>query len=761
MITIVGNSYPQARVVDIREKDPGRSREERMRQRDMKQLAQAKAHFVAVQSAEAKWRQRAMDDLKFRAGETQWNTSVLQSRQQRGQERPCLVLNMFPKYLHQILNEARQNPVAMKAIPADGGADVKTAQVIQGLMRAIEVASDADIAYDTALDHAATMGKGFWRLVTEYSDPWSFEQDIRIKRVMNPFAVYLDYTARVDPDYHTARYGLVVERAPKELICDTYGISTSTYQSWQFQGESWAYRDEVQIADYYYKQEHPFHLIRLPDGNMRYIPIVDEPEDAEGDEQEEGLRDQGWQLLESRLRDQGVVPLMPDEQSAMEDPLTRQRQAGIGLVRWLKIVGEMIVEQSFWAGQYIPIVPVLGEEVLMEHEVDYRGIIRDAQDAQRMYNYSRSAAAEAIALAPKAPFIATPQQIQGYEAMWEQANTEAYSVLYHNPHSVGGTLLPPPQRVQAEAQIQAASEFALQSAADMNAIVGIYPAAVGDQSNETSGVAIRRRQQQSQMGAAHFDLNRQRAIRYTGRQLLDLIPRIYIEPGRVARIIGVDGKEDFIALHPEARTMGQQQLPEGITGVYALGMGKFDISAAAGPSYQSKREETATALVEMATAIPQIGQVMPDLIMGTQDFDEVDEGVRRLRATLPPGVLGEDLEDAKPEVQVQILLNNVNALTEEVKALNAYAQQREAQAEEAIQAYKQVELQLASKQGELEVKVREAMAERAFEAEKLRLEWAKLDFEQRKFAVEHQLARMAHETTRVETEERDEHAANV
>lgn len=758
MITVIGNSYPQQRVVDVREDDPGMSREQRLRQRDRELVEQAKTHFRAVEQAESKWRMRALDDLRFRAGETQWETSVMAARSQRGQERPCLVMNLFPKYLHQIVNEARLNPVAMKAVPADGGADIKTAQVIQGLMRAIEVASDADVAYDTAIEHAATMGKGYWRLLTEYSDPWSFEQDVRIKRVLNPFAVYLDHTARIDPDYHTARYGLVVERVPKEWVCDTYGISQSMYAGWANRGDSWVYRDETQVADYYVKRDHPFWLLRLPDGGMRYVPIVEAPEDAEGDEQEDLLQDQGWHLLEARLREQGVVPLLPDEQGAMEHRDVRKRQSAMGLVRWLKIVGEMVVEQSFWPGQFIPIVPVLGEEVLMEHEIDYRGIVRDAQDAQRMFNYSRSSAAEALTLAPKAPFIGTPQQFEGYEEMWGSANSEAYSALYYNAHVVNGAVLPAPYRVQAEPQIEAVTNFANQSAADMHAIIGIYPSAVGDQSNEVSGIAIRNRQQQSQMGSAHYDLNRQRAIRYTARQLVDLIPRIYVEPGRVARVMGEDGTEEFVALHPQAREMQGEELQQlkdlgkGITGVFALGMGKYDVIASSGPSYQNKRQETGDRLVALAAAIPKVAELMPDLIVGTQDFDESDEGARRLRASLPPGVLGDDLEDAKPEVQVQMLMNKVNALTEEVKALNAYAQQREGQAQEAIQAYKQIELQLANKEGELEVKVREAMADRQFEAEKLRLEWARLELERQKVALDHRERR----TPPVTEEARDE-----
>lgn len=733
MITVVGNSYPQQRLVDIRPADPGMSREYAMQRRDQQLIAQAKAHFTAVAEVERNWRTRAIEDMRFAAGD-QWDTMVLAERKKT--KRPCLTMNLFPKFRHQIINEVRQNPIAMKAMPADGAADLKTAQVIQGLLRAIENASDADVAYETALDHAATFGKGFWRLLTEYSDPWSFEQDIRIKRILNPFAVYLDYTARVDPDYHTARYGMVVERAPKDWVCDTYQISSAEYYGWQNQGDTWVYKDEVQVADYYYTHEHLFNLYKLPDGSMRYIPIMDEPLSEDEDAQEDSLIDQGWQLLQSRLERQGVIPLQPEEQGMIDQRGVQSRQSGMPMIRWLKIVGNMVVEQNFWPGQYIPIIPVLGEEMLMDDEVDYRGIVRDPQDAQRMFNYSRCAAAEAIMLAPKAPFIGTPKQFAGYEAMWEQANSEAYAALYYNPHVEGGTLLPPPSRIQAEPQIQAISAFAAQSQDDVNQIIGIYPPALGDEGNEISGKAIRGRQQQSQVGAAHYPLNLRRAVRYTARQLVDLLPIVMSEPGRIVRIIGEDGKEDFVALHPQAKQMPNPQLPEGVAGVYALGMGKYDVRASAGPAYQTKREETAALLTDMAKVIPKVGELMGDLIVGTQDFDEVDEGVRRLRAALPPGVLGDELEDQKPEVQVQILLNKVNQLTEEVKALNAYAQQREQQAEEAIQGYKQIELALANKQGELEIKVREAMSERAFEQEKLRLEWAKLALEEKKLAIE-------------------------
>jgi len=65
---------------------------------------------------------------------------------------PCLVINRLPSFIRQVVNGARQNRPSINVIPADSNADPETAEIMSGLIRNIEVSSNDDIAYDTAVE---------------------------------------------------------------------------------------------------------------------------------------------------------------------------------------------------------------------------------------------------------------------------------------------------------------------------------------------------------------------------------------------------------------------------------------------------------------------------------------------------------------------------------------------------------------------------------------------------------------------------------
>jgi len=120
----------------------------------------------------------------------QWDGRIAKERRDEG--RPMLTINRLPSFMRQVVNDARQNSPSIKVHPADDGADVETAEVINDLIRNIEYTSDADVAYDTAIECAVTNGYGYWRITADYSYDDSFDQDLKIVRVRNPFAVFGD-----------------------------------------------------------------------------------------------------------------------------------------------------------------------------------------------------------------------------------------------------------------------------------------------------------------------------------------------------------------------------------------------------------------------------------------------------------------------------------------------------------------------------------------------------------------------------------------
>src|SRR5262249_25407419 len=150
---------------------------------------------------------------------------------------------------------------------------------------------------------------------------------------------------------------------------------------WAGQGDHWIRRDEGLLADYYYREELPVRLVQLRDGQTRYVPILTNPDELDEDEQAQQaalVESIAWEMLRY-----GVTPLMDTDVSQVQ----QERGSALRVIRASKLVGEMIVERSLWPSRYIPIVPVLGDELDLNGETEYRGIIYDMIDAQRAYNY--------------------------------------------------------------------------------------------------------------------------------------------------------------------------------------------------------------------------------------------------------------------------------------------------------------------------------------------------------------------------------------
>ena len=131
-------------------------------------LRVARARFARAEESLTTWREEAREDQNFAAGQ-QWPDAIEAQRTADG--RPCLTINQLPQFIRQVVNEERQNRPTITVQPVDEAADVDTAEVLEGLLRQIQHASNADIAYDTAMDSVAKVGLGYIRVTTAYADP--------------------------------------------------------------------------------------------------------------------------------------------------------------------------------------------------------------------------------------------------------------------------------------------------------------------------------------------------------------------------------------------------------------------------------------------------------------------------------------------------------------------------------------------------------------------------------------------------------------
>jgi hypothetical protein len=609
---------------------------------DTKFLALARKRWELASEEESENRKKALDDLKFRAGD-QWDGNIKSDRD--GDNRPCLTINQLPQFIRQVTNEQRQNRAAVNVSPTGEGATKETAEVFQGMIRHIEYDSDADIAYDTAGQSAVTSGIGYFRFVTEFAGDDSFDQDIKFKRIRNPFTVYMD-PASQEPDASDAEWCFIAvdytEEDYKREFPKSKLAETNEWESIGDQIPGWASKEWCRVVEYFYKEYTQKTLLLLTDGSKGYL------ED------------------------------LPEDHRPPEYRIKAKRTVAVPQVKWCKMNGIEVLDETDWLGQWIPVVPVLGDELDVNGKRVLEGIVRHAKDPARMYNYWVSAETEMIALAPKAPFIGVAGQFEGYEEKWTSANRKNLAYLEYNPKTVAGNLAPPPQRNQYEPPIQAINHARMASRDDLKATTGIYASGLGEQGNEQTGRAILARQHQGQISNFHYIDNMTRAIRHAGRILVDLIPKIY-DTERIVRIIAPDGGQKMVKVNGPT---GEVDPKTKVERIYALGVGKYDVVVEAGPSYHTKREEALASMLQLSQNYPKLMEVAGDIVVGNMDWEGALEISNRLKKTLPPGYAEDEQgnEEMPPEA-IKKIQDMQQLIDTQTKALN-HAQDENNQKEE-------------------------------------------------------------------------------
>jgi len=642
------------------------TREERRElrpQTDEEILQQMRQRFAAAREAEAEERRSHEDAMAFRAGQ-QWPDHLMRQRQAPGAERPCLVIDRLSQFISQIVNSYRRSPLGLRVRPKTGGATQELATIIEGHLRDIEQQSEAEIVYTMALDHAVGHGLGYWRLVTEYESPTSFQQVPRLKPIYNSLSVYMD-PAAVHPAALDASWAFVTERWATSRFCQQWDVRPAQIDAWAGPVDyTWHTGSEVLICEYYYKTWEMKTIVRRPDGV--------------------GLDTKGLGNL---------AHLWPTTRQTIE-----------ATVHYVKACGYAILERATWPGQYIPIIRCEGQRLLRDGRAQRTGLVQAAADSQRMYNYFASAEAEAVALAPKAPYILYAEQIDGYQDLWDQANDAQMPYLLLKAHVEGGTLLPAPQRQVAEPAIQAISQARLLAAQDMQATVGQYEASVGQRSNEQSGTAINARKIEGEQTNYTYAANLAWSIRASGIQLLDLLPKLYSGPTTL-RQVGQDGS---ITTTPVNQPMPG---PDGQSEQHLLAQGEYDVVVSTGPSYETSRMQVNDNLTTMLAAVPpEVSRYFMDVWAQTLDFPGSQELAQRLKTLVPPEALAAS-EQVKPETKVVQLQNQLQQVGTQFQQLQQQMQQDKATQEAAIQQLKLVEQQVATLQTRLADKQNEIQAD--------------------------------------------------
>lgn len=592
-------------------------------------LAEGRREFQRCSDAENENRITALDDIKFSRLSQQWPDEIYKQRQR--EKRPCLTINKMPAFIRQVVNDSRQNKPSIKVHPVDSGADVKTADVMNGLIRNIEYTSNADVAYDTAIEASVAGGFGYWRIGLDYAYDDSFELDLTIERVANQFAIYGDPNS-MSADSSDWDVAFVIDRIPRAEFKRKYKKAKNAdgdpvavdFESDAWRNcETWLEDDTVLIAEWWKREVVDTEIVLARD-NQSGQTVTLTAEEIEQD---------------------------PDLQVGFASGIlteVKRRNGKSHKVTQTIMTGADVLEVNDWPGKYIPIVPVYGDEIVVEGKRYFRSLIHNAIDAQRMVNFWRTTSTELVALAPRVPFIGRKGTFDSDADRWATANTQSHSYLEYDSEA--------PTRLPLDSGPAAgALQEALNASDDMKAIVGIYDASLGARSNETSGKAIMARQREGDIATFHFIDNLSRAIRHTGRILIDLIPKVYTGE-RMIRIIGEDGTQKGVMINsqtpqPVIGPDGQQEVDDNgqvIMAIHDITSGKYDLTVTSGPSFTTRREEAAMQMTELVRAFPQAAPIMIDLLAKNLDWPGADEIAKRLEKMNPAA------GQIPPELQQQI-----------------------------------------------------------------------------------------------------------
>ena len=546
---------------------------------DVSMLEEIRKRFDIAVEATAQNRQEMLDDIRFARLGDQWSEAAKYDRARPGKERPMLVVNRLLQFRDRVVNEIRQNTPSVRIRPVADGADVETAEVLMGIVRHIQDNSNASIAYDTAVEWQVDTGLGYIRVRNDWADENSFDQEIYIDRVVDPMKVYLDPHSK-QPDGSDAEWCIIAEEIPKDDFKRLYPGVDET--NWEAAGngdmQGWYTKDSIRIAEYFWI-EH--------------------------------------------------------EQEELFDPETgRTRIADVRKCMWAKVTGQTVLEQTELPTKWIPVIPVLGHEVWVQGRRYLSGLVRNAKDAQRLYNYYLSANAENVALAPKAPFVGVAGQFET-DPRWGRANQESLAYLEYDPVSIAGTPVGPPQRAQPPQASSAIMQAVQLAENDIMQSMGIYQPSLGDQSNETSGRALMLRQKQADTGNFHYQDNLNRSIRQIGRIILEMAPKIY-DRARVIRILGEDGVPQQVNIDPSMPQASMYTDNPAVDSIYNPSVGKYDVVCDSGPSYATRRDEAANMMLALTQANPNLFSMIGDLMLKNMDWPGAEEISKRLQAMLPP-----------------------------------------------------------------------------------------------------------------------------
>lgn len=544
-------------------------------------------------------------------------------RNGNGVDRTRLTINKVRQNVLQITNDQLRNKQQIKYDPVGDGATHEASEVLEGMVRHIWYESNADDAIATAFKSMVIGGYGVWRVNVAYESDTSFDQIITIERIPDCMNVYIDPDI-VELDGSDMRWGVVVSDISRDEFNKRYpkwkdkisGRSVFSEANPDQTGFPSLDNSKVRLGEYFRRVERSETLYLLRDGTT---------------------------VFESEAKDIGM------DAKTLKKQTVKSREVLTQNVEWYLIADDEVIETRAWDGKYIPLVPIVANQTIVEGVMDRCGHVRHLVDSQRQYSVGVSAAVVALQNQTKVAWLISKQSIEGSEVQWKMSNINNYAFMTWDEWGDDGQEKPnsKPERIDPPQWSQGYQAQIEQAATDIMAASGQFQASFGEQSNERSGRAINERQRQGDNATYHFVDALSVGIRYTGKIILDLIPHIY-DTERSLQVLGEDGKRTTVNIDPSMDTAHSEMKPDDFDWTpmqvkMALNpnVGRYMVQADVGPSYGTRRQETFNAISQIIQEVPQLTNVIGDLLFRSMDVPLADEIADRMRNIVSPQALGQ------------------------------------------------------------------------------------------------------------------------
>lgn len=566
-------------------------------------LKHVRDEFAADAGYDRENRDDALVDLKFLAGD-QWDPTVKAAREDKG--RPCLTINVLPQFVGQVIGDRRMNKTAIAVSPKKDGTK-EEAEIRSGIIRGIEAQSRADRVYDATCEDQVACGIGNFRVDMEYAGDDVFDQDILIRQIPNPLAVVWDRMS-VDPTGRDARHCFVQDMLPKNIYDRRFPQhpAPSELGDMGMSGQmdaGWFDKDVVRITEFWEMIQKPATFALMADGDIKDVTNQDPAQ---------------------------------YEQELWRHPETGQpriRKSHRTYARMHLVTGFALLSEAYELPlTRLPIVKAEGRVIRVGDDRVRFGLVRFARDSQRLKNYWRSVAAETLALAPKAQWVASDDAVEGREDDWRLAHQTGDSLLVYNKKG------DKPERADPPTVPAALLQEAQMNQQDIKDTTGLQDASLGMRSNEISGRAIKARQNEGDVATIIYHDNLNAAILEGGDIVNQLLPLAY-DSVRQVLVVGPDDKRKLMKINDPS----DEESP-------AISKGKYDVSLETGPSFSTQRQEAREAMSTLVQTAPDLFIIAGDLLVKNMDWPGSHEISERLRAMMKKqGVLPPDEEDIANE----------------------------------------------------------------------------------------------------------------